>query len=48
VGDKVEKGETLFTIHANDDAKLNETREMVLSAHQFSDNPVNPLPLFYS
>ncbi len=47
VGDKVEKGEPLFTIHANDEKKLAEAREHVLSAHVFCDEPASPLPLFY-
>ena len=47
VGDRVGRGEPLFTIHANDEAKLAEAREAVLSAHAFSDTDVPPLPLFY-
>ncbi len=47
VGDQVEKEESLFTIHANDPQKLAEAREAVLSAHVFSKNPVERLPLFY-
>ncbi len=47
VGDMVEKGTSLFTIHANDEEKLAEARERVLAAHSFSDEPVKPLPLFY-
>jgi len=47
VGDAVENGEPLFTIHANDEAKLAEARERVLSAYTFSDEPVERLPLFY-
>jgi pyrimidine-nucleoside phosphorylase len=47
VGDKVEAGESLFEIHANDEAKLAEARTNVLSAYQFSDEFVPPLPLFY-
>jgi pyrimidine-nucleoside phosphorylase len=47
VGDVVEKGAPLFTIHANDEEKLAEARERVLAAHSFSDEPVQPLPLFY-
>jgi pyrimidine-nucleoside phosphorylase len=47
VGDHVEKGDPLFTIHANDREKLEEVREVVLAAHQFSDVPEQPLPLFY-
>ena len=47
VGDQVQEGEPLFEIHANDKAKLEEARKAVLSAHQFSDEFVPPLPLFY-
>jgi pyrimidine-nucleoside phosphorylase len=47
VGDQVEKGEPLFTIHANDREKLAEAREAVLSAHAFNEEPVERLPLFY-
>jgi len=47
VGDQVEKGQPLFTIHANDQGKLTEAREAVLSAHAFSEEPVERLPLFY-
>lgn len=47
VGDAVREGEPLFEVHANDEAKLKEAREAVLSAHQFSNEPVPPLPLFY-
>lgn len=48
VGDKIQTGEPLFTIHANDESKLSEAREMVLGAHSFSDGVVSPLPLFYT
>jgi len=47
VGEKVEAGEPLFEIHANDEAKLAEARTSVLSAYGFSDEFVSPLPLFY-
>jgi pyrimidine-nucleoside phosphorylase len=47
VGDWVEKGEVLFTIHANDKNKLDMARENMLAAHQWSDEPVKPLPLYY-
>ena len=47
VGDKVENGEPLFTIQANDEAKLVEVRELVLAAHEYSESPVERLPLFY-
>jgi len=48
VGDRLEAGEPLFTIHANDEVKLAEARVAVLDAHTFSDTPINKLPLFYS
>ncbi|HSG44076.1 MAG TPA: thymidine phosphorylase [Anaerolineales bacterium] len=48
VGDKVEKGDPLFTIHANDEGQLAEARDAVLAAHSFSDDDIEPLPLFYT
>jgi pyrimidine-nucleoside phosphorylase len=47
VGEKVEKGEPLFEIHANNEEKLAESRQAVLSAYNFNDEFVPPLPLFY-
>jgi pyrimidine-nucleoside phosphorylase len=47
VGDEVATGDPLFTIHANDKDKLEEAREAALSAHTFSADPVERLPLFY-
>lgn len=47
VGDKVEKGEPLFIIHANDEKLLVQAREQILAAHAWSDVPVPALPLFY-
>ena len=47
VGDRVETGEPLFTLHANDGRRLAEARQMTLTAHFFSDSDVPPLPLFY-
>lgn len=47
VGDKIEKGQPLFTIHANDEGLLAQAREAVLAAHSWSDEPVPALPLFY-
>ncbi|NIV40255.1 MAG: thymidine phosphorylase [Anaerolineae bacterium] len=47
VGDLVQKDTPLFTIHANDEGRLAEARELVLAAHSFSDTPVQRLPLFY-
>lgn len=47
VGDRVQKDAPLFTVHANDAEKLALARERVLAAYTFSDEPVQPLPLFY-
>jgi pyrimidine-nucleoside phosphorylase len=47
VGDRVEEGEPLFTIHANSAEKLDAARDRVLSAHSWSDEAVEPLPLFH-
>jgi pyrimidine-nucleoside phosphorylase len=47
VGERVRKGEALFTVHANDPAKLAEARTNVLGAFGWSDAPVESLPLFY-
>ena len=47
VGDRVAKGAPLFTLHANDQAKLEAARAQVLAAHQWSAKKVKPLPLFY-
>ena len=47
VGDRVEAGQPLFTLHANDEQKAETARKAVLAAHAFSDKPVPALPLFY-
>lgn len=47
VGDQVREGEPILEVHANSQAKLEEARESVLTAYQFSDESVPPLPLFY-
>jgi len=47
VGDLVRKGEPLFTIHANDETKLDVAIQKMLAAHRWSDQPVKPLPLYY-
>ncbi len=47
VGDRVEKGQPLFTVHANDESLLSEARQAVLDAHRWTDAPVPALPLFY-
>jgi pyrimidine-nucleoside phosphorylase len=47
VGDKVEKGEPLFTLHARDAKAKDQAKVRILSGHHFSDNKCEPLPLFY-
>jgi pyrimidine-nucleoside phosphorylase len=47
VGERVEHGQPLFTVHANDASRLAAARQAVLRAHVFSDRPVAALPLFY-
>jgi pyrimidine-nucleoside phosphorylase len=47
VGDRVEEGDPLFSIHANDAKKQAEAQRQVLRAHEIGDRQVPPLPLFY-
>ena len=47
VGDYVERDQPLFTIYAQDERKQAEARENVQAAFGWSDQSVNPLPLFY-
>lgn len=47
VGDAVEAGEPLFTIHANDAGKLENARLRLLAAHTIQPQACPPLPLFY-
>ena len=47
VGDRVETGQPLFTIHARREADAEQARQALLAALQWSDTPVPPLPLFY-
>jgi pyrimidine-nucleoside phosphorylase len=47
VGDRIEPGTPLFTVHSNDPQKLADARKHVLAAHVVVDKPIPPLPLFY-
>jgi pyrimidine-nucleoside phosphorylase len=47
VGDRVAQGQPLFVIHANSEDKLEEARRQLLDAHTWSEERVEPLPLFY-
>ena len=47
VGDRVENGQPLFTLHARTPESLAAARERLLRAHGWSETKVEPLPLFY-
>lgn len=47
VGDWVEEGAPLFTIHVNDEKLVEPARQRLLRAHAWSSTAVEPLPLFY-
>jgi len=47
VGEAIGRGQPLFTIHANDQAKALAAEDRLRSAIHFSTEPVQPLPLFY-
>ncbi len=48
VGDEVEVGTPLFTVHANDIDRREEAVARVRAALSFSSEPVDRLPLFYN
>jgi pyrimidine-nucleoside phosphorylase len=47
VGDRVQKGTPLCTIHASDRFRLERAKVRLLQAHTIGPEPVPPLPLFY-
>jgi pyrimidine-nucleoside phosphorylase len=47
VGEEINKGKLLFTIHANDNQKLEQAKKVLYSALKFELSPCEPLPLFY-
>jgi pyrimidine-nucleoside phosphorylase len=47
VGDYVEKGEPLLTVHANDEGKLSGALQRLLGAYTWSDEPTEPPPLVH-
>jgi pyrimidine-nucleoside phosphorylase len=47
VGEPVEIGQPLFTIHAHSKESLQEAEKLLITAVKFADHPVEPLPLFY-
>jgi thymidine phosphorylase len=47
VGDYVESGAELFTLHAKDQSTFDAAKTRLLAAHTWSDEPVPPLPHSY-
>lgn len=47
VGQRVEAGQPLFTLHARSQAEADAACPLLLAAHTISDEPCDPLPLFY-
>jgi pyrimidine-nucleoside phosphorylase len=47
VGDRVQRGDLLFSVHANDEARAEAAIVRVLAAHRVSPKRVRKLPLFY-
>ena len=47
VGDLVRHASSVLSLHANDEAKLEEARQLLSEAITYQDSPVAALPLFY-
>jgi pyrimidine-nucleoside phosphorylase len=47
VGDHVQLHTPLFTVHSSDEESLIAAEQRLVAAHAFSDEPVEPYPLFY-
>jgi pyrimidine-nucleoside phosphorylase len=47
IGDWVQEGQPLLTIHASDEARLSGARQRLLAAYDWSDEPVAPPPLLH-
>lgn len=47
VGDSVSRGDSLMTIHANSEAALRRAQALLDTAIEYSDAPIERLPLFY-
>jgi pyrimidine-nucleoside phosphorylase len=47
IGDRIEQGEPIYTLYANDEQRLQEARERLRAAYVISPQEVEPLPLFY-
>jgi pyrimidine-nucleoside phosphorylase len=47
IGDHIEEGEPLLSIHANDEARLPGARQRLLAAYEWSDGSLSPPPLHH-
>jgi pyrimidine-nucleoside phosphorylase len=47
VGDRVEAGDALLTIHANDELKCAAAKDRLLAAYRWAEHSVSPPPLVY-
>lgn len=47
IGDRVEKGQPLMTVHANDEGKLAGACQRLLAAYEWSEAPVDAPPLLH-
>ncbi len=47
VGDRLEAGQALFSLHARNQAEADRAAGALLAGVSWSDTPVDPLPLFY-
>lgn len=47
VGDTIAQGEPLFTVHAQSEEMASAAADRLYAAHIISDEPIEPLPLFY-
>ena len=48
VGDSIRAGEPMYTIHANNEIKMEETKSYLRNAIIIQEESVQPLPLFYN
>lgn len=47
VGDAVQAGDTIITVHANSQESLSSAKQLIHQAIDYSETAVDPLPLFY-
>ena len=47
IGERVEKGQSLMTVHANDEGKLAGAQQRLLAAYEWSEEPIEAPPLVH-